>query len=64
MKLIESLKNIWDNDEIYIIYKNLNYINNSKDDELTKTYIKSIEDILSYKEKQVEKYINNSSTTY
>ncbi len=62
--LIESLKNIWDNDEIYIIYKNLNYISNSEDDELTKTYIKSIEDILSYKEKQVEKYINNSSTTY
>ena len=62
--LIEELKNIWDNDELYIIYKNLNYINNSEDDELTKTYIKSIEDILSYKEKQVEKYINNSSTIY
>ena len=62
--LIEELKNIWDNDELYIIYKNLYFINNSEDDELTKTYIKSIEDILSYKEKQVEKYINNSSTTY
>ena len=62
--LIEELKNIWDNDELYIIYKNLHFINNSEDDELTKTYIKSIEDILSYKEKQVEKYINNSSTTY
>ena len=62
--LIDNLRNIWDNDEIYIIYKNLNYINNSEDDELKKTYIKSIEDILSYKEKQVENYINNSSTTY
>ena len=62
--LIEELKNIWDNDEIFIIYKNLNYINDTKDDNLKKTYIKSIEDILSYKEKQVEKYINNSSTTY
>ena len=62
--LIDNLKNIWDNDEIYIIYKNLNYINNSEDDKLKKTYIKSIEDILSYKEKQVENYINNSSTSY
>ena len=62
--LIDNLRNIWDNDEIYIIYKNLNYINNSEDDELKKTYIKSIEDILSYKEKLVEKYINNSSTSY
>ena len=62
--LIEELKNIWDNDEIFIIYKNLNYINDTKDDNLKKTYIKSIEDILSYKDKQVEKYINNSSTTY
>ena len=62
--IIQELKNIWDNDEIYIIYKNLNYINDTNDDNLKKTYIKSIEDILSYKEKQVEKYINNSSTTY
>jgi len=62
--LIDNLRNIWDNDEVYIIYKNLNYINNSEDDNLKNTYIKSIEDILSYKEKQVENYINNSSTTY
>jgi hypothetical protein len=62
--LIEELKNIWDNDEIFIIYKNLNYVNDTNDDNLKQTYIKSIEDILSYKEKQVEKYINNSSTTY
>ena len=62
--LIDNLRNIWDNDEVYIIYKNLNYINNSEDEKLKKTYIKSIEDILSYKEKQVENYINNSSTSY
>ena len=62
--LIDNLRDIWDNDEIYIIYKNLNYINNSEDENLKNTYIKSIEDILSYKEKQVENYINNSSTTY
>ncbi len=62
--LIDNLKTIWDKDEIYIIYKNLNYINDTTDDNLKKAYIKSIEDILSYKEKQVEAYINNSSTTY
>ena len=62
--LIDNLRNIWDSDEIYIIYKNLNYINNSEDEELKNTYIKSIEDILSYKEKLVENYINSSSTSY
>ena len=62
--LIDNLKTIWDKDEIYIIYKNLNYINDTTDESLKKAYIKSIEDILSYKEKQVEAYINNSSTTY
>tara|TARA_B100001027_G_scaffold135378_1_gene93861 strand:+ start:48 stop:707 length:660 start_codon:yes stop_codon:yes gene_type:complete len=62
--LIDNLKNIWDKEEIYIIYKYLNYINNSEEEELKKTYIKNIEDILLYKEKLVEKYINESSTTY
>ena len=62
--LIDNLKNIWDKDEIYIIYKYLNYINNSGEEELKNTYIKNIEDILLYKEKLVEKYINESSTTY
>lgn len=62
--LIEELKNIWDKEEIFIVYKNLKYINETKDENLKKTYIKNIEDILSYKEKQVEEYINSSSTTY
>ena len=62
--IIENLKNIWDKDEIFIIYKNLHYINDTTDEELKKTYIKNIEDILLYKEKQVENYINDSSTTY
>ena len=61
---IKNLKNIWEKDEIYIIYKNLHYINDTKDEDLKKTYIKNIEDILLYKEKKVELYINNSSTTY
>ena len=62
--LIEELKTIWDKEEIFIVYKNLKYINETKDENLKKTYIKNIEDILSYKEKQVEEYINSSSTTY
>ncbi len=62
--LIEELKSIWDKEEIFIVYKNLKYINETKDENLKKTYIKNIEDILSYKEKQVEEYINYSSTTY
>ena len=62
--LIEELKSIWDKEEIFIVYKNLKYINETKDENLKKTYIKNIEDILSYKEKQVEEYINSSSTTY
>ena len=62
--LIDNLKDIWNKEEIYIIYKHINYINNSEDEELNNTYIKNIEDILSYKEKKVEKYINSCSTTY
>jgi hypothetical protein len=50
--LIDNLKDIWDKEEIYIIYKYINYINNSEDEELNNTYIKNIEDILSYKEKK------------
>ena len=44
--------------------KYIYYINNSEEEELKKTYIKNIEDILLYKEKLVEKYISESSTTY
>ena len=56
MSLASSLDRI----EWKDIYKKLIYW----ELELEKSEDESIEDILSYKEKQVEKYINNSSTTY
>ena len=62
--IIDNLKNIWDRDEIYIIYKNLNYINTTKDENLKKTYIKNIEELLTFKESKVQQYINACSTTY
>ena len=62
--IIDNLKNIWERDEIYIIYKNLNYINTTKDENLKKTYIKNIEELLTFKESKVQQYINTCSTTY
>ena len=62
--IIDNLKNIWDKDEIFIIYKNLHYINDTKDENLKKTYIKNIEELLTFKESKVQQYINACSTTY
>ena len=62
--IIDNLKNIWDKDEIFIIYKNLHYINDTKDENLKKTYIKNIEELLTFKESKVQQYINSCSTTY
>ena len=62
--IIDNLKNIWHKDEIFIIYKNLHYINDTKDENLKKTYIKNIEELLTFKESKVQQYINSCSTTY
>ena len=62
--LIEGLKDLWNKEEIILVYDMLSHIDNIKDDTEKKMYIKNIEDIISFKEEKVYNYIQKNSTTY
>jgi hypothetical protein len=62
--LINNLKDIWNNDEIQIIYNILKLIDSDITIEDKNIYIKIIEDILTYKEKNVNIYVEQNSHTY
>ena len=62
--LINNLKELWNNDEIKIIYNILKLIDLINDKEDKCIYIKLIEDILSYKEIKVNIYVEKNSHTY
>ena len=59
--IIDQLKDIWIEDEIKAIQELLKLILNDKNKEI---YIKSLNDIVSAKEKIVNEYIQKVSTTY
>ena len=59
--IIDQLKDIWIDDEIKAIQELLKLIKNDKNKEI---YIKSLNDIVSAKEKTVNEYIQKVSTTY
>ena len=61
--LIEGLKIFWNEKEIDLIYGLLNHIDDKKDLEKN-VYLKNIEDIITFKEKEVYDYIYKKSTTY
>ena len=61
--LIEGLKIFWNEKEIELIYDMLDHINEKNDLE-KKVYLKNIEDIITFKEKEVNEYIHKKSTTY
>jgi hypothetical protein len=61
--LIEGLKIFWNEKEIELIYDMLEHIND-KNYEEKKVYLKNIEDIITFKEKEVNDYIHKKSTTY
>lgn len=61
--LIEGLKIFWNEKEIELIYDMLEHINDKNDSE-KKVYLKNIEDIITFKEKEVNEYIYKKSTTY
>ena len=61
--LIEGLKIFWNEKEIDLIFNMLEHIND-KNDEEKKIYLKNIEDIITFKEKEVSEYIHKKSTTY
>ena len=59
--IIDKLNDIWTKDEITAIDELLSLILNDKNKEI---YIKSLEDIVSAKEKIVNQYIQKTTTTY
>ena len=61
--LIEGLKKFWNEKEIDLIYDLLNHINDKNNLEKN-VYLKNIEDIITFKEKEVYDYIYKKSTTY
>ena len=62
--LINGLKDLWNNEEIKLIYNTLCHIDKQNDDNEKKMYIKNIEDIITFKEEKVNNYIEKNSTTY
>lgn len=62
--LIEALKTFWDEKEIDLIYNMFIHIDNKDMVEEKNIYLKNIEDIINFKEKEVYEYISVKSTTY
>ncbi len=62
--LIDGLKDIWNNEEIDLIYNMFIYIDKLENTSEKKIYIKNVEDLLLFKEKKVNEYILKNSTTY
>ena len=61
--LIDGLKTFWNEKEIDLIYELLNHIDDKNDLEKN-VYLKNVEDIITFKEKEVSDYIYQKSTTY
>ena len=61
--LIEGLRFFWNENELDLIYNMLNHIDEKKNNEKY-VYLKNIEDIITFKEKEVSDYISVKSTTY
>ena len=61
--LIEGLRFFWNENELDLIYNMLNHIDEKKNNEKN-VYLKNIEDIITFKEKEVSDYISVKSTTY
>ena len=61
--LLNDLKNIWNENELEIIYNLLLLINNCSEDEKN-IYLKKINEKISIKEKKVYDYIQKYSTSY
>ena len=62
--IIEGLKTFWDEKELRLIYNMLVHIDENKNKNEKIVYLKNIEDIITFKEKEVYDYISVKSTTY
>jgi len=62
--LLGELKTIWKEEELKIIFQTLQYLDACVDEEEKKIYFKTIDDIVSMKEKKVNEYVKKASTSY
>ena len=62
--LLGELKTIWKEEELTIIFQTLQYLDSCVDEEEKKIYFKTIDDIVSMKEKKVNEYVKKASTSY
>ena len=62
--LLDNFQYFWKKEEITILYRILTYLDTCEDDVEKETYLATVNDILTMKEKKVYDYIYKSSTTY
>ena len=62
--LLGELKTIWKEEELKIIFQTLQYLDTCVDEEEKKIYFKIIDDIVTMKEKKVNEYVKQASTSY
>jgi hypothetical protein len=62
--LLTGLKNFWKYEELFIIFQTLQYLEKCIDENEKNIYFKTIDDIVTMKEKKVYDYVLKSSTSY
>jgi len=62
--LLNYLKDFWDDTELDIIHKKLQYIDMTNDNKSKMIYLSTIEEILTMKENNITEYIKKYSTSY
>ena len=62
--LLGELQTFWKYEELTIIFQTLQYLDTCQDEEEKKIYFKTIDDIVSMKEKKVNEYVKKASTSY
>ena len=62
--LLDNFQHFWKKEEITILYRILTYLDTCEDEVEKETYLATVNNILTMKEKKVYDYIYKSSTTY
>lgn len=62
--LLDTLKSFWKDEELFIIFQTLQYLETCSDISEKIIYFKTIDDIITMKEKKVFDYVQKSSTSY
>jgi hypothetical protein len=62
--LLNTLKSFWKDEELFIIFQTLQYLEKCTDESEKNIYFKTIDEIVTMKEKKVFEYVQKSSTSY